>query len=361
MGASPQISYRYMLEKLAEKGFLVVATPYNLSFDHLATCDEVLTRFEDLAPTLAREYGALPVVGIGHSCGALLQLLITCLFPDTPRAANALLSFNNKPVTEAVPFFEEFFAPVFTSIATPTQVGNPLTGNRIERPSSNESLVLGLKLAKAATQGVLPSDELLQEAATAFSKVVPFPLPPPPFFPSGGGVVGDMFGSFKNGGRNVNVDSTSSSGGTSGSGATTSEDQEEPVIKIPTELREAYARWAAPSVATLAETGVLPLIHETIISLEQIPKLVDEVSRGDSVSVCVCVYACVCVLVCVCLCVFLCVCCRRLKRVWDGPIVLLHFWGMVILTPFMSWPCLGLFSIDRRLHREHGISILPHP
>jgi Protein of unknown function (DUF1350) len=32
----------------------------------------------------------------------LLQLLITCLFPDTPRAANALLSFNNKPVKQAV-------------------------------------------------------------------------------------------------------------------------------------------------------------------------------------------------------------------------------------------------------------------
>ena len=55
----------------------------------------------------ARQYGAVPVVGVGHSCGALLQLLITSLFPDTPRAANALLSFNNKPVTEAVPFFEE--------------------------------------------------------------------------------------------------------------------------------------------------------------------------------------------------------------------------------------------------------------
>ena len=107
VGAVPHVSYRYMLEKLADKGFLVVATPYNLSFDHLDTCDAVIHRFETIAPMLARQYGAVPVVGVGHSCGALLQLLITCLFPDTPRAANALMSFNNKPVKDAVPFFDE--------------------------------------------------------------------------------------------------------------------------------------------------------------------------------------------------------------------------------------------------------------
>ena len=107
VGAAPHVTYRYMLEKLASKGYLVVATPYDLSFDHLNTCDLVISRFEKIAPTLARTYGALPVVGIGHSLGALLHLLITSLFPDTPRAANALVSFNNKPVGEAVPFFEE--------------------------------------------------------------------------------------------------------------------------------------------------------------------------------------------------------------------------------------------------------------
>ena len=107
VGAVPHLSYRYMLERLAEKGFLVVATPYNLSFDHLETCDAIIQRFERIAPMLAQQYGAVPVVGVGHSCGALLHLLITSLFPDTPRAANALMSFNNKPVKEAVPFFEE--------------------------------------------------------------------------------------------------------------------------------------------------------------------------------------------------------------------------------------------------------------
>ena len=105
----------------------------------------MITGFEKMAPSIARQYGALPVVGIGHSCGALLQLLITSLFPDTPRAANALLSFNNKPVSEAVPFFEEVFAPFFTTLAT---------NNGTFPATSNEVLALSLQLAKAATEGM---------------------------------------------------------------------------------------------------------------------------------------------------------------------------------------------------------------
>ena len=144
VGASPHITYRYLLERLADKGFLVIATPYQLSFDHLQTCDEVIAKFERMAPSIARQYGAIPVVGIGHSCGALLQLLITSLFPDTPRAANALLSFNNKPVQDAVPFFEEVFAPFFTALATQ---------NTTRTATSNDLLKLYLQMAKAATEG----------------------------------------------------------------------------------------------------------------------------------------------------------------------------------------------------------------
>lgn len=87
-----------------------------LSVSHAQVCDGILDRFEQAAVPLAAQYGALPVVGIGHSCGALLQLLITCLFPDTPRAANALISFNNKPVSDAVPGFEELVLPLVMQV-----------------------------------------------------------------------------------------------------------------------------------------------------------------------------------------------------------------------------------------------------
>ena len=74
VGAAPDLSYRYMLEKLAQRGFLIVATPYTLSFDYIKLCDDIIRRFENIAPMLASQYGALPVVGVGHSCGALLHV-----------------------------------------------------------------------------------------------------------------------------------------------------------------------------------------------------------------------------------------------------------------------------------------------
>ncbi len=245
VGASPHITYRYFLERLAEKGFLVIATPYQLSFDHLQTCDDVITKFENMAPSIARQYGALPVVGIGHSCGALLQLLITSLFPDTPRAGNALLSFNNKPVTEAVPFFEEVFAPFFTSIATQ---------NITMTTTSNELLRVYLKMGKAATegkvtgyiletriwtnlyfliiyhfvvQGELPSDELLQDLQRVLT---PWPM--------------------------------------------------ETNVKVPQELRDTINQFVQPSVSALSDAGLLALLNQAFLSLEQIPKLVDEVRRN---------------------------------------------------------------------------------
>lgn len=123
VGAAPHLTYRYLLTGLAERGFLVVATPYNLSFDYTQVCDAVLERFERVAIPLAKEYGPLPVIGIGHSCGALLHVLITCLFPDTPRAANALISFNNQKAQKAIPGFEELIVPLSVSLMGGIQDG----------------------------------------------------------------------------------------------------------------------------------------------------------------------------------------------------------------------------------------------
>jgi hypothetical protein len=182
VGASPHVSYRYLLERLAAHGYLVVATPYDLSFDYLATCDGVIARFEKIAGPLARAYGALPVIGVGHSCGALLQLLITSLFPDTPRAANALISYNNKPVSEAIPVFEEVIVPLFTWAATnntSTNAGDDDddTTTAAARPTGGsgiELLALGLQLARSAVLGQIPSDALLSHAA----QLVRLPTPP---------------------------------------------------------------------------------------------------------------------------------------------------------------------------------------
>ena len=112
VGAAPHITYRYLLEALCDEGFIIVATPYRLDMDYVRSCDSILTKFDAVAIDLAEQYGPVPVIGLGHSCGALLQTLITSLFPDAPRAVNILISFNNKPASKAIPAFEEIIVPI---------------------------------------------------------------------------------------------------------------------------------------------------------------------------------------------------------------------------------------------------------
>eukprot|EP01038_Epipyxis_sp_PR26KG_P010080 gene10080-13546_t len=116
VGAAPHITYRYLLEKLSEQGYIIVATPYRLDMDYLRICDNILSKFDSIAIQLASTYGPLPVIGLGHSCGSLLQILITSLFPDTPRAANILISFNNQPAASAIPAFNEVIVPLSEQI-----------------------------------------------------------------------------------------------------------------------------------------------------------------------------------------------------------------------------------------------------
>lgn len=222
VGASPHLAYRYMLERLAAEGYIIVATPYDLSFDHLSTCDVIITRFERIAAPLAQTYGALPVIGVGHSCGALLQLLITSLFPDTPRAANALISFNNKPVADAVPFFEELVAPFFTYVAARNETRN----------SGSEIISTALRLAKASAKGELPSDALLSRAVQLMA---------PPGFES------------------LTRDKS---------------------VTIPETVRQAFASFASPASSALSNAGLVTLVTETLQALEQIPLLIDEVADG---------------------------------------------------------------------------------
>ena len=136
VGAAPHITYRYLLESLNAAGFIIVATPYRLDMDYLRSCDEILVKFDAVAVDLAGQYGPLPVIGLGHSCGALLQTLITCLFPEAPRAINVLISFNNRPVNAAIPAFEELIVPLSEQIMGET-----------ERSASLRSAVVNARVA----------------------------------------------------------------------------------------------------------------------------------------------------------------------------------------------------------------------
>ena len=155
-GAAPQVAYHLLLERLAEAGLTVVATPYRLTFRHLDCARAAAAAFDGAVAELraaGRAYLAppgAPVVGVGHSNGALLHLLLGALPPAAEaddgagagdgaavgsdgsseastsggggsssisggsstspttaaaprRAGNVLISYNNKQVSDAVP------------------------------------------------------------------------------------------------------------------------------------------------------------------------------------------------------------------------------------------------------------------
>jgi hypothetical protein len=136
-----------------------------------------------------------------------------------------LISFNNKPVSEAIPFFEEFFAPFFTYVAARNETTT--------RPSGSDVIRVGLDFASSMVQGELPSDDLLIKAGKLLVAPTPF--------------------------RSFLKDSN---------------------IVLPVVLRNAYSTLSSPTVAALSDTGVLPIMTEFLHTLQQIPSLIDEVADG---------------------------------------------------------------------------------
>lgn len=123
VGAAPQLAYGPLLEAVAARGAVVVATPYQLSFDHGPTADRVQYDLErclraldaeaedSLGTTNLPRVSALPLWGLGHSLGSLLHLLVCARYPYAARRGNVLMSFNNKPATETIPFLSPLLAP----------------------------------------------------------------------------------------------------------------------------------------------------------------------------------------------------------------------------------------------------------
>lgn len=113
---APQFSYRWLLEELANAGFVIIATPFfdptkeNI-FDHREIARSTLNRFENVLERLQNtkqlNVGCLPIYGMGHSIGCKLHLLTGSLDLDIQRAGNILISFNNFTVKKAIPFLDK--------------------------------------------------------------------------------------------------------------------------------------------------------------------------------------------------------------------------------------------------------------
>jgi len=122
VATAPHLTYRWLLEHLGNKGYVVIATPYVNTLDHNAIAKSVLIKFERTVERL-NESGELrniylPIYGIGHSMGCKLHLLIGSLFA-VERAGNILIYFNNFAANEAIPLVEQLNS-TFTIEFTPT-------------------------------------------------------------------------------------------------------------------------------------------------------------------------------------------------------------------------------------------------
>ncbi|GLU06625.1 hypothetical protein SLE2022_236430 [Rubroshorea leprosula] len=105
VGAAPQLTYRLFLERLSERGILVIATPYASGFDYFFIADEVQSKFDRYIPTF----------GIGHSLGSVIHLLIGSRYA-VQRSGNILMAFNNKEASLAIPLFSPVLVPMAQSI-----------------------------------------------------------------------------------------------------------------------------------------------------------------------------------------------------------------------------------------------------
>ncbi len=133
VATAPQLTYRWLLEAVANQGYIVVATPFVNTLDHIAIARDVLNKFENALGRLqARESlrsRYLPIYGMGHSMGCKLHLLIGAVF-DVERSGNILISFNNYAASEAIPIVEQI-SPVFNVEFTPS----PQDMNRLVKDS----------------------------------------------------------------------------------------------------------------------------------------------------------------------------------------------------------------------------------
>jgi len=107
LAATPQLSYRRLLECLARRGWRVHAWSYVPGFDHQAQAITAWRLFRDAHQTLSDQLGRERIgrLRLGHSLGCKLHLLA----PDGGRGCDGLvaLAFNNFSAERSVPLLAE--------------------------------------------------------------------------------------------------------------------------------------------------------------------------------------------------------------------------------------------------------------
>ena len=108
LAATPQLSYRRLLECLARRGWRIHAWSYVPGFDHQAQAITAWRLFREAHQALGEPLGREHIGGrlrLGHSLGCKLHLLA----PDGGRGCDGLvaLAFNNFSAERSVPLLAE--------------------------------------------------------------------------------------------------------------------------------------------------------------------------------------------------------------------------------------------------------------
>lgn len=144
VATAPHLTYRWLLEKLAAQGYLIVATPFLNTIDHSAIALSVQNRLENILCRLEYTQGKglryLPIYGLGHSMGCKLHLLIGSLF-DVERAGNILISFNNYPLKQAIPFANDLIPYLQDNLKNYLQLDTNLDIDFTPSPEETQAII----------------------------------------------------------------------------------------------------------------------------------------------------------------------------------------------------------------------------
>lgn len=106
VGAAPVLAYNDLLESLASKGHIIIATPIPLiSLNHQATATSCLNSFESALKSIESSshsvkasIASVPIIGLSHSLGGKLTALMSLSSTKSSRCTrlgNVFMSFNN--------------------------------------------------------------------------------------------------------------------------------------------------------------------------------------------------------------------------------------------------------------------------
>jgi len=191
VGAAPHLSYKYMLEEMSSKGLVVVTTPFELEFNYVDVCAKLLRRSEEAVEEVRGKFPSLPVHAVGHSCGALLQMILSTMFAEEwKRDSLVLVSWNNKPAKDSIPQLEELVMPFSKMIVDPNPQAEEMRNGFLDLVKQTDDIVKSfassplsplaverevLPLIRQGSKIVQQIPDLIERIADGTNEFTPYP------------------------------------------------------------------------------------------------------------------------------------------------------------------------------------------